>query len=39
MFSSLVPAMLNVMAGNDDSCVASTIDAANAWLATYPPGQ
>ena len=37
MFSSLVPAMLNVMVGNDDSCVASTIDAANAWMAVYGP--
>jgi hypothetical protein len=37
MFSSLVPAMLNVMVGNDDSCVASTIAAANAWMATYGP--
>jgi hypothetical protein len=37
MFSSLVPAMLNVMIGNDDSCVASTILAANDWMATYGP--
>ncbi len=37
MFSSLVPAMLNVMVGNDDSCVASTIAAANSWMATYGP--
>ena len=37
MFSSLVPAMLNVMAGNDSSCVASTIEAANAWMKTYGP--
>jgi hypothetical protein len=37
MFSSLVPAKLNVLIGNDDSCVASTIDAADAWMATYGP--
>ena len=37
MFSSLVPAMLNVMLGNDSSCVASTIEAANRWMATYGP--
>jgi hypothetical protein len=38
MFSSLVPAMLNVMIGNDASCIASTIADANAWLATYGLG-
>jgi hypothetical protein len=38
MFSSLVPAMLNVRVGNDGSCVSSTITAANAWMATYPLG-
>ena len=37
MFSSLVPAMLNVLIGNDGSCVNSTITAANAWMATYGP--
>src|SRR5204863_9690152 len=35
MFSSLVPAMLIVMIGNPDSCVASTIIKANAWMASY----
>jgi hypothetical protein len=38
MFSSLVPAMLNVMVGNDDSCVSSTIAAANLWMAAHPAG-
>ena len=38
MFSSLVPAMLNVLIGNDSSCVATTITAANAWMALYPVG-
>ena len=37
MFSSLVPAMLNVLIGNDGSCVDSTIAAANIWMATYGP--
>lgn len=37
MFSSLVPAMLNVLIGNDGSCVNSTIAAANLWMATYGP--
>ncbi len=37
MFSSLVSAMLNVTIGNDDSCIASTIAAAQAWMATYGP--
>ena len=38
MFSSLVPAMLNVMIGNDGSCVNNAISAANGWMATYPLG-
>ena len=37
MFSSLVSAKLNVVVGNDTSCVSSTIDAADAWMATYGP--
>jgi hypothetical protein len=37
MFSSLVPAMLNVIIGNDDSCVASTIKAADEWMTKYGP--
>jgi len=37
MFSSLVSAKLNVIVGNTDSCVASTITAADAWMATYGP--
>lgn len=38
MLSSLVPAMLNVLIGNDDSCVSSTIAAANSWMAAAPAG-
>ena len=37
MFSSLVPAMLNVLLGNDPRCVQDAITAANAWMATYGP--
>jgi len=35
IFSSLVSAKLNVMIGNDSSCVASTITQADSWMATY----
>ena len=37
MFSSLVSAKLNVLVGNDSSCVSSTITDADAWMATYGP--
>src|SRR5262245_11647743 len=37
MFSSLVSAKLNVMIGNDSSCVASTIAAADDWMKMYGP--
>ena len=37
LFSSLVSAMLNVKIGNDATCAASTITAANQWMATYGP--
>ena len=37
MFSSLVSAKLNVLIGNDPSCVAGAIDEADAWMATYGP--
>jgi hypothetical protein len=30
--------MLNVLIGNDNSCVATTITAANAWMAANPLG-
>jgi hypothetical protein len=35
LFASLLSATLNVAIGNDSSCVQSTIDAANDWLATW----
>lgn len=38
LFKQLVAAMLNVIAGNEPGCIQATIDAANAWMATYPPG-
>ncbi len=37
MFNALVAAKLNVLAGNDDSCIADYIDQADAWMAAYPP--
>jgi hypothetical protein len=37
MFSSLVPAILNVALGNDSSCVASTITQAQQWMSNYGP--
>jgi hypothetical protein len=37
MFGSLASAKLNVLSGNDPSCVASTIDLADAWMSTYGP--
>jgi hypothetical protein len=37
MFSSLVPAMLNVAIGNDNSCVGGTITLAQEWMAKYGP--
>jgi hypothetical protein len=37
MFSGIVPAMLNVLIGNDGSCINTTIGLANAWMATYGP--
>ena len=38
MFSSLLPAILNIMVGNDGSCVLETIDDAQDWMALYPLG-
>jgi hypothetical protein len=38
MFAQLVAAKLNVSIGNDPSCIASTISAADSWLTTYPIG-
>ena len=37
MFSSLVPAKLNLLIGNDGSCVSSTITAADEWMIKYGP--
>jgi len=37
MFSSLVPAILNVKIGNDGSCVSGTIAEAHKWMALYGP--
>ena len=35
MFNSLVAAKLNVLAGNEASCIAETIALADRWMATY----
>lgn len=37
MFRSLVSARLNVEIGNEAGCIASTISAADAWMAVYGP--
>ena len=38
MFPALVSAKLNVMVGNDDSCIGDTITDADTWMADYPVG-
>lgn len=38
MFPALVAAKLNVLIGNDASCIAATIAAADAWLCANPLG-
>lgn len=38
MFKSLVAAKLNVLIGNDDSCIWSDIQAGDLWLMDYPLG-
>jgi len=37
MFPALVAAKLNVLIGNDSSCIDATITAADAWMAQYGP--
>lgn len=37
IFRSLISAKLNVLIGNDSSCVTSVIAAADQWLTTYGP--
>lgn len=38
MFPALVAAKLNVLIGNDDSCIVDTIAEADAWMAQNPVG-
>jgi hypothetical protein len=38
MFLHVVAAKLNVLVGNEDSCIAADIGTADAWLARYPVG-
>ncbi len=37
MFPALVSAKLNVLIGNDSSCISSTIKAADAWMTVHGP--
>lgn len=39
LFASLLCAKLNVLIGNDSSCIQGTIDAADAWWAMYSGSQ
>jgi hypothetical protein len=38
MFAQLVAAKLSVAIGNDSSCIAPTITAADKWLMLHPVG-
>jgi hypothetical protein len=38
LFKQLVAAKLNVMIGNDASCISSTISSVDSWMASYPVG-
>mgnify|MGYP001090198550 CR=1 FL=1 len=38
MFNALVAAKLNVLIGNDDSCIAETISDADTWMTNNPLG-
>jgi hypothetical protein len=39
LFRALVCATLNVLIGNDNSCIADTLEAGNLWWATYSGGR
>ena len=38
MFKQLVAAKLNVLVGNEASCINSTIASADSWMASHPVG-
>jgi len=38
LFKQLVAAKLNVLIGNDASCISATITAADSWMASHPVG-
>ncbi len=38
LFKQLVAAKLNVLIGNDSSCISATITAADSWMASHPVG-
>jgi len=37
IFRALVSAKLNVLIGNEKSCIVDTIDAADLWMGTHGP--
>jgi hypothetical protein len=38
LFKQLVAAKLNLIVGNDPSCIYQTIASADAWMTSHPPG-
>jgi hypothetical protein len=38
LFDQLVAAKLNLITGNNPSCIYSTVSSADAWMAAHPPG-
>jgi hypothetical protein len=38
LFKQLVASKLSLLAGNNPSCIYSTIASADAWMAAHPPG-
>ena len=38
MFKQLAVAKINLIAGNNPSCIYQTIASADAWMVSYPPG-
>jgi hypothetical protein len=37
MFSHLLATRLNLLSGTEAACIEDTVDAADAWLAEFPP--
>jgi hypothetical protein len=38
LFKQLLAAKINVLIGNNPSCISSTISSADAWMVAHPPG-